>query len=140
MVASLDAAIQYAEAHGAHLVMACDPDADRLGIGRPCESSGTGDDKWRVFNGNEIATLVCHYLLSRQGFSAQPLVFKTEVTSRLVSRVVERWGGRTIGHLLVGFKYIGDAIDQLEKMVDSPVFTRVWTNLCSASKNPMEFW
>ena len=59
--------------------------------------------------------MVCHYLLSRQGFSAQPLVFKTEVTSRLVSRVVERWGGRTIGHLLVGFKYIGDAIDQLEK-------------------------
>ena len=42
LVASLDAAIQYAEAHGAHLVMACDPDADRLGLAARVNLPGTG--------------------------------------------------------------------------------------------------
>ena len=112
---ALDRAMEYAETHNAHIVMACDPDADRLGLAARRRLPGQDNTDWRVFNGNEIAALVCHYLMSRQGFSAQPLVIKTEVTSQLVSRVTRHHGGRTIGHLLVGFKYIGDALDQLEK-------------------------
>jgi phosphoglucomutase/phosphomannomutase len=115
VVQSLDRAIEFAEAKGAHLVMACDPDADRIGLAAREKLPGSGDSSWRVFNGNEIAALVCHYLLSRQAFSSQPLVIKTEVTSQLISRVSRMHGGRTIGHLLVGFKYIGDALDQLER-------------------------
>lgn len=108
---SMSAAAAFAEQQGLDLVMACDPDADRLGLMVRYPSQGPGG--WRFMNGNEIAALVCHQVLSG-GKSANALVMKTEVTSRLVERVARARGARVVGHLLVGFKYIGDALDQIE--------------------------
>jgi len=110
---TLDAARATADTLGADLVMGCDPDADRLGMAVRHPGPGPGViDGWRTLNGNEIAALVVHQAL--RGRSDDPVVFKTEVTSRLVDRVAQAAGARTVSHLLVGFKYIGEAMHLLE--------------------------
>ena len=106
---SMDRAVALARTLGATLVMASDPDADRIGL-----VAREADGTWRFFNGNEIAALVTYWRLSRGRFS-RPLVMKTEVTSEIVRRVAEAYGATVIGHLMVGFKYIGDGLRQLDE-------------------------
>ncbi len=105
---TLDAAIQTANHTGANLVMACDPDADRLGVGV------LHQDEWIILSGNEIASLVCMAALEEHPHT-EPLVFKTEVTSNLVTRIAESQGAQVVDDLLVGFKYIGEAMYLLER-------------------------
>lgn len=105
---SMDRAVTLAMSLGADLVMACDPDADRIGL--QCRD-GEG---FRFFTGNEIAALVAEYRL-RYGKFRSPIVMKTEVTSELVTRVAKRHGARVVSDLMVGFKYIGDGLRQLDE-------------------------
>jgi len=111
---SMTAAIQVARGTGADLVLACDPDADRIGA-----VSATGNGEYRFLNGNEIAAIVAHYkleALQQLGrLPKHPLVIKTEVTTGLLHAVTEHFGGTLIGDLLVGFKYHANVLDQLEK-------------------------
>lgn len=104
---SMDRAVKLAEARGADLVMACDPDADRIGL------VARGRDGFRFFTGNEIAALVAEYRLTHKSWP-NPIVMKTEVTSDLIRRVALRHGAQVVSHLMVGFKYIGDGLGQLE--------------------------
>jgi len=106
--ATLAIAIATADRVGSGLVMGCDPDADRLGV------AVKHNDQWFTLNGNEIAALVCFAAL-RDHPHPEPLVLKTEVTSTLVTRVAEAHGARVVDHLLVGFKYIGEALFLLER-------------------------
>lgn len=115
---SMAAAVTHARAIDADIVMACDPDADRIGLmvrEQNADPAATDPVRWTFVTGNEIAALVVHAVLSRRASTGQPLVFKTEVTSGLVERIAQARGARVIGHLLVGFKYIGDALDRLER-------------------------
>ncbi|MEC8424341.1 MAG: hypothetical protein VX000_11235, partial [Myxococcota bacterium] len=70
--------------------------------------------RWVFASGNDIAALVTHAVLRRRTDTVPPLVFKTEVTSSFVTRVAEARGAHVIGDLLVGFKYIGAALAELE--------------------------
>lgn len=110
---SMAAAVSFAEENGADIVMASDPDADRLGLEVRHPGHAAGRGAWRFMNGNEVATLVCAHILQHRN-AEHSLVIKTEVTSMLVERVARHLGATVVGHLLVGFKYIGDALDQLE--------------------------
>ena len=94
---------------GAQLALATDPDADRLGLAAPAP-----DGEWRCFTGNQIAALVLAHGLERRDVSAQDYVVKTEVTTDLIRRMTEAAGARCVGHLLVGFKYIGDVIASIK--------------------------
>ncbi len=113
--AVLDVAIAHAEQVGADMVLATDPDADRLGVAvraaRP-DPGATDPGRWRFFTGDELAVLACHAaLVDRPPTSGRPpVVLKTEVTSSQLTRVAEAHGARVIGHLMVGFKYIGEAM------------------------------
>ena len=92
----------------ADLILACDPDADRIGgLGRELDGS------WRFFTGNELSCLVCDYLLEdREGPS---VVVTTEVTSGLFSRIGRENGAQVVNHLLVGCKYIAEVVRGLEE-------------------------
>jgi phosphoglucomutase len=105
---TLDIAIQTATRAGVRLVMGCDPDADRLGVA--VEHQG----HWVTLNGNEIAALVCHAALTDHPHP-EPLVLKTLVTTGLVTRIAEAHGAAVVEDLLVGFKYIGEALYGLER-------------------------
>lgn len=110
---SLDAAIEVAKQVEADLILATDPDADRIGGAVPWK----GD--YAFLNGNEFAVIVTRYRLEslkRAGkMPARPLVLKTQVTTELMSRVAQSFGASVIGDLLVGFKYVGDIIDHFER-------------------------
>ena len=114
---SLAAAVAHAENIGADIVMGCDPDADRIGLmvrERASDPGATDPVRWRFITGNEIAALVTHQALRlRSGDGPPAVIIQTEVTSRLVRRVAELHGARVVDDLLVGFKYIGEAMDQM---------------------------
>ena len=103
-----------AEKLEADAVLACDPDADRIGV-----CSRTPDGAFRFLTGNEIAVLVTHYKLEqlqRLGrLPVQPLVIKTEVTTELLRPITTHFGGTLIGDLLVGIKYHANVLHQIEQ-------------------------
>ena len=110
---SMDLAIEQARQVGADLVLATDPDADRIGAAVPWE------DDFVFVNGNELAVILTRYRiesLQRAGkLPATPLIIKTQVTTDLMALIAESFGARVIGNLLVGFKYVGDILDCLER-------------------------
>src|SRR5262249_2470280 len=112
---SMDRARETATRHGADLVLATDPDADRLGAMVP----GAGAGPWRFLSGNQIAPLLTHFNCSRLADAGQmpgsPIVVKTDVTTSLITRIARRFGAQVIENLLVGFKYIGEVLWQLEQ-------------------------
>ena len=106
--ASLGPAEALARELDAGLVLACDPDADRIG-GLSLEPDGS----WRFLTGNELCCLVCDALLD--GRSEPAFVITTEVTTNLFSRIARSYGAETVDDLLVGCKYIAEVLRELEE-------------------------
>jgi phosphoglucomutase/phosphomannomutase len=110
---SMDRAAATARTHNADLVLATDPDADRLGAMVP-DKHGV----WNVINGNQMAALLTHFKLNKltqQGrLPSSPIVISTEVTTKQVTRIARHFKAQVIDDLLVGFKYIADALWHLE--------------------------
>ncbi len=104
-------ALKMAEKQGADLLLATDPDCDRVGI-----AVKAGDD-YKLMTGNEVGVLLAEYLLSRRKelglLPENPVVVKSFVTTNLVDRVAAKYGAET-KNLLTGFKYIGELITKLE--------------------------
>ena len=112
--AVLGGAIAEAKARGDDLVMASDPDCDRLGAAAPLTMAAGSE--WQTFTGNQLAALLVDWVLSsrkRLGtLSASDHVITTLVTTGLVRRITEAYRATTVDTLQVGFKWIGQAIDQ----------------------------
>ncbi len=110
--AAASPALPFASERNADLVLATDPDADRLGVYARDATGG-----WRYLNGNEIAALLAYYLCldAELGPRRSGLLIKTMVTTRTIRRIAERAGCRIVGDLLVGFKYIAHVLDCLER-------------------------
>jgi phosphoglucomutase/phosphomannomutase len=111
---SMDRAAALARQHKADLVLATDPDADRLGAMVPDKNG-----EWHVVNGNQMAALLTHFKLnklSQQGrMPRSPIVICTEVTTSQVTRIARHFKAQIIDDLLVGFKYIADVLWHLEQ-------------------------
>jgi phosphoglucomutase/phosphomannomutase len=111
---SMDRAAALAAETKADLVLATDPDADRLGAMAP-DRSGV----WRVITGNEIAALLTHFKLHKLAqhnrLPPSPIVVTTEVTTRMVTKIGRHFRAQVIDNLLVGFKYIADVLYHLEQ-------------------------
>jgi len=109
---ALSMAIAKAEEIGAELVMATDPDADRVGI---AVKNDTGDIV--LFNGNMTGTLLINYMLTAWKnagkLSGKQYIVKTIVTSYLIDRIAQSYGVECF-NTLTGFKYIGELITQLK--------------------------
>lgn len=106
--------VERAQAQKADLAMATDPDCDRLGAAAPATRDPAGP--WAVFTGNQIAALLCSFILERRkaagSLSPAHYVVKTLVTTEMVRRIADSYRVRTIGDLQVGFKWIGGVLDQ----------------------------
>lgn len=113
---ALSLAISLAEKEGAELVLATDPDADRVGIAVRDQGG-----KFRLFSGNETGTLLEYYLLSKkkeQGTLPHcPVIVKTIVTTDMATAIARSYGAAT-KEVLTGFKYIGETIDRLPHQED----------------------
>ena len=109
---ALSMAMTKAKEIDAELVMATDPDADRVGI-------AVKDDKgeWMLFNGNMTGTLIINYMLTAWKeagkLTGNEYIVKTIVTSYLIDRIATSYGVECF-NTLTGFKYIGELITSLE--------------------------
>jgi phosphoglucomutase/phosphomannomutase len=108
-----DAPIEFAKQAGCDVVLATDPDCDRLGCVAPKTKNIQGD--WEFFSGNQIGVLLADYILERRKkagtLSPSHYVVKTLVTTEMIRRVADGYGVRTYGNLQVGFKYIAGVVD-----------------------------
>ncbi len=112
----MDRAEKLAREKHADLLLATDPDADR--IGGMANRSPDGKGTFRFLTGNEIAALLTHFKLAqlaRNGsLPASPIVITTEVTTGQITRIARSFGAQVVNDLLVGFKYHADVLWQLE--------------------------
>jgi phosphoglucomutase/phosphomannomutase len=110
---SMNLAVEKAKEVNADIVISTDPDADRIGVVIP-----DNDNNWLFLTGNEIATIITHYILNTRKEKGKlpqnPILVKTEVTTELIQTIGNQFAAKTIGHLLVGFKYIADVIYQIQ--------------------------
>jgi len=108
---ALSIGLEYADRLGAELMLATDPDADRVGIAIKTK------DGHRLLTGNEVGVLLTDWICRRRIDSGKmpvdPTIVKTIVTTDLADRVAESYGVRVV-NVLTGFKYIGDVIASLE--------------------------
>jgi phosphoglucomutase/phosphomannomutase len=111
--AVFDSIIERAKQIGADLVMASDPDCDRLGAAAPLTASAGA--AWKPLTGNQIAALLSEFVLAARKKAGslwpQHYICKTLVTTEMVRRIADHFGVQTHGNLPVGFKWIGGDID-----------------------------
>ncbi|MEL0010306.1 MAG: phospho-sugar mutase [Bacteroidota bacterium] len=105
-------AIEEAKKQNAELVMATDPDADRIGI-----AVKNTDDEWVLLNGNMTGSLLVNYMLEawkrEKGFSGNEFIVKTIVTTQLIDTIAKHYGV-TCYNTLTGFKFIGSLMTEKE--------------------------
>lgn len=104
--------IEYAEKNNADILIASDPDCDRVGV------AVKSDDEFEILNGNQVGVLLFNYICERrsalQNMPKDPVLIKTIVTTDLADKIAEKYHIKTI-NVLTGFKFIGEQIGRLEK-------------------------
>jgi phosphomannomutase len=100
---TLDLALAAAAEHDADVLLANDPDADRLAVAIP------GPDGWRRLNGNEIGALLADLLLEHSEDPRRALLVTTIASSTLLGRMAEAAGAR-YAETLTGFKWMMRAV------------------------------
>ncbi len=104
--------LKLAEDLDADLVMATDPDADRVGLGLK-----NPDGKWQLLNGNQISTLLIYYMLNAWRnagkITGHEMIIKTIVTTDIQDKMAEAYGVKCF-NTLTGFKHIAKIIREQE--------------------------
>lgn len=110
--AAMQMGIQYAEKAGSDILMATDPDADRVGIAVKTENG------YQLMSGNEVGVLLLDFLLAERKENGtlpkNAVAVKTIVTTKLAEKVAAKHRVKLI-NVLTGFKYIGEQIGKLEQ-------------------------
>lgn len=109
---ALQLGLEYATRLNADLMLATDPDCDRVGI-----AVRDGQDM-KLLTGNEVGMLLLDYICAQRRkhhkMPKNPIFVKTIVTSDMAQRIAEHYNVKTI-NVLTGFKYIGEQICHLEE-------------------------
>ncbi len=112
---TLEIAVGYALKTGADLVLATDPDADRVGIAIKDKKGG-----YKLINGNETGVILMDYILSQKSLRGElgacPTVIKTIVTTDMCFDIANAYGAN-VKEVLTGFKYIGEELDKTDNYV-----------------------
>lgn len=110
---ALEKGLELAKEVGADLMLATDPDADRVGIAMKCK-----DGSYELVSGNEMGVLLLDYIAKGRKengtLPANPVAVKSIVSTPLADKVAETYGVE-LRHTLTGFKWIGDQIAKLEE-------------------------
>ncbi|MEY2497599.1 MAG: phosphoglucomutase [Verrucomicrobiota bacterium] len=121
--AALRLGVELAEKEGADLVIATDPDCDRMGV-----AVQTSDGRMELLSGNQIGSLLAYYrtktlfelgVLNKENAS-RAVIIKTFVTTDLQKAIAEHFGLRCV-ETLTGFKYIGAKLGKYERALPPKV-------------------
>ena len=111
-LAAYEEVTKLAQAVKAELILVCDPDGDRMGVGV------LHHGEYVILNGNQTGALLLEYILhaskEKNLLPANPVMFNTIVTSDIGEAVATSFGVET-EKTLTGFKYIGDKVAKYEK-------------------------
>lgn len=109
---ALTVGLEWAKRTGSDLLLATDPDCDRVGV-----AVKNGED-YVLINGNEMGVLlldfICKMRLERGSMPKNPVAVKTIVTTPMAARVAAHYGVQLVD-VLTGFKFIGEQIGLLEQ-------------------------
>lgn len=123
---ALKRGIELAKKESADIVIATDPDADRMGIAVKDKSGN-----FNIISGNHIGAIIEYYILSemkkKNALPANGAVVKTIVTTNLQDAIAESFGMKTF-NVLTGFKYIGEKIKSFEE-------TKSHTYICGGEES-----
>lgn len=110
---ALQLGLQYCDQVKPDLLLATDPDADRVGIAVP-----DGNGGYALFSGNEVGAMLLEYICEQRvekgTMPAHPIAIKTIVTTDIVDAICKAYGVE-LREVLTGFKFIGEQIGFLEK-------------------------
>jgi phosphoglucomutase/phosphomannomutase len=113
VIESFDHSLPFARKVGADILISTDPDADRIGV--MIDHSGS----WQFLTGNEIGIILTNYAISKYRSNGRlnrnSVVVKTDVTTSLMQKIALENEVKCIGNHLVGFKYIADEMNKIEK-------------------------
>ena len=119
---ALSLGLEYCKKYNADLMLATDPDCDRVGI-----AVKDSDGGYQLLSGNEVGMLILDYICSQRKkhdkMPIDPVMIKTIVTMDMGKQIAADYGVKTID-VLTGFKFIGEQIGLLEKQgkEDSYIF------------------
>ena len=109
---ALELGLNLAKEKGADLMLATDPDADRVGIAMKCP-----DGSYELVSGNEVGVLLLDYIcagrIEKGTMPENPVAVKSIVSTPLADAVAKHYGVE-LRNVLTGFKWIGDQIAKLE--------------------------
>ena len=112
VIESFGNSLPFAVEIDADILLSTDPDADRIGV------MAKHNGEWQFLTGNEIGIILTNYAISKYAASDRlnpnSTIIKTEVTSSLIQKIAVENDVQCIGDLLVGFKYIGDVMNNIE--------------------------
>ena len=104
--------LKMTEEFPADLMIATDPDCDRVGI------AVRDNGEYKLMTGNEVGAMLCEYLLTqlkeKGKLPENPIVVKTIVTTPLISAICKEYNAE-MADLLTGFKYIGELVTELDE-------------------------
>ncbi|MDD6230311.1 MAG: phospho-sugar mutase [Lactimicrobium massiliense] len=110
---ALKLGLELAKKEGADLMLATDPDADRVGIAMKCP-----DGSYELVSGNEMGVLLLDYIcagrIEKGTMPEHPVAVESIVSTPLAEAVAKHYGVE-LRHTLTGFKWIGDQIARLEE-------------------------
>ena len=111
--AAMEKGVELAKEVGADLMLATDPDADRVGIVMKCP-----DGSYELVSGNEMGVLLLDYIcagrIEKGTMPENAVAVESIVSTPLAEKVAEHYGVE-LRHTLTGFKWIGDQIAKLEE-------------------------
>ena len=114
-----ECAVEMTKDFPADLILATDPDCDRVGI------AVRHNGEYKLMTGNEVGVMLAEYLLSRRKelgtLPENPIVIKSFVTTDLIEAVANKHGATTL-NTLTGFKYIGEIVSELEEKGEADRF------------------
>lgn len=109
---AMELGIKCAKENNADILIASDPDCDRVGV-----AVKDGED-FTILNGNQVGVLLFNYICEQRTrhnmMPDRPVLVKTIVTTDLADRIADNYGIKTI-NVLTGYKFIGEQIGILEK-------------------------
>ena len=119
--------IQYAEKENADLLLATDPDCDRVGI-----AVKNSEGNYQLLSGNETGLLLLDYVCSQRikhnKMPSNPVMVKTIVTMDMAEEIAKHYCVQTV-NVLTGFKFIGEQIGLLEKKSEEKRYILLFNGL-----------
>lgn len=108
---SFELSLKYARKYNAEIMLAVDPDSDRLAV------AVLHDNKWVYLTGNEMGIIFTHYVLKNKKFTREPFIVSTYVSTYYIDRIAKEFDAKVF-RTATGFKWVGNVLEQYYQQQD----------------------